>query len=258
MIDARSMRVGLFLREVKWLMKHYDPAESMLGGFTSRDGTVEFYSRINAILQPGFKVLDLGAGRGAWHYTEKSEYKRRLREIRGKVGEYIGADVDPAVLNNPTTDKNMLITDGVLPVEDGAVDVVMCDWVLEHIVDVESFKSEVWRVLKRGGYFCARTPHSMSYVSLVARVVRNSSHVSWLRWVQPRRKAEDAFPTAYRCNTLKAVAQCFQGWEDFSYIYSAEPSYYFGRKPIFELMNLMHRWAPRAMTGSLFIFLRKT
>ena len=238
-------------------MNTYDPADEMLGGFTSRDGTVEFYNRVNALLQPGIKVLDLGAGRGAWYYTEKAQYKRMLRNLKGKVGEYIGADVDAAVLSNPTTDRNLLIKDGQLPLEDGEVDVVICDWVLEHIVDVASFKRELDRVLKHGGLFCARTPHSLSYVSLAARAVRNSSHVKWLRWVQPNRKAQDAFPTAYHCNTRRAVSRCFDGWENYTYLYTAEPSYYFGRKPVFRLMNAMHKLAPRVMTGSLFIFMRK-
>jgi len=238
-------------------MKTYDPADEMLGGFTSRDGTIEFYNRVNALLQPGIKVLDLGAGRGAWYYTEKAPYKRTLRSLKGKVGEYIGADVDTAVLANPTTDRNVLIKDGQLPLRDGEVDVVICDWVLEHIVDLASFKREIDRVLKSRGLFCARTPHSFSYVSLAARAVRNSSHVKWLRWVQPNRKAQDAFPTVYHCNTLGAVSRCFEGWENYTYLYTAEPSYYFGRKPVFRLMNAMHRLAPRVMTGSLFIFLRK-
>ena len=239
-------------------MANYDPADAMLGGFTSQDGTVQFYSRINAILEPSFKVLDLGAGRGSWYYLEKSPFKRAMREFRGKVSEYIGADVDTAVLGNPTTDRNVLIKDGLLPLRDAEVDVIICDWVLEHIVDVESFKTEVHRILKPGGYFCARTPHSFSYVSLASRMVKNSSHVKWLRWIQPKRKAEDAFPTAYRCNTLGAVTRCFSGWKNFTYLYTAEPSYYFGSKPIFFLMNLMHKIAPRMMTGSLFIFLQKT
>ena len=247
---------GASVAEIK--MNHYDPADAMLGGFTSQDGTVQFYIRVNAILRPGFKVLDLGAGRGSWYYLEKSEFKRELRQFRGKVSEYIGADVDTAVLGNPTTHRNVLITNGVLPVGDGEVDVVICDWVLEHIVDVESFKNEVHRVLKRGGFLCARTPHSLSYWSLAARSVKNASHVKWLRWIQPKRKAEDAFPTAYRCNTLGAVARCFAGWENFTYIYTAEPSYYFGRKSIFGLLSLLHKLAPRTVTGCLFVFLRKT
>jgi ubiquinone/menaquinone biosynthesis C-methylase UbiE len=238
-------------------MKNYDPADGMLGGFTSRDGTIEFYNRINALLQPGHKVLDLGAGRGAWYHAEKAEYKRILRSLKGKVGEYIGADVDTAVLGNPTTDRNVLIKDGLLPLEDGEVDVVICDWVLEHIVNVVAFKRELDRVLKPGGLFCARTPHSFSYVSLAARAVRNSSHVTFLRWIQPNRKAEDAFPTAYKCNTLSAVSRLFDGWKNYTYLYTAEPSYYFGSKTLFQVINLMHRLLPHAMTGSLFIFLRK-
>jgi SAM-dependent methyltransferase len=238
-------------------MSFYDPADEMLGGFTSRDGTIEFYNRISALLQPGFKVLDLGAGRGAWCFTERAEYKRTLRNLKGKVDEYIGADVDTAVLSNPTTDRNVLIEDGLIPLGDGEVDVVICDWVLEHIVDVASFKREVDRVLKPGGFFCARTPHSFSYVSLAARAVRSSSHTRFLRWVQPNRKAQDVFPTAYRCNTLSAVSRWFGEWQNYTYLYTAEPSYYFGSKPLFHFMNLMHRLAPRVMTGSLFIFLRK-
>jgi SAM-dependent methyltransferase len=177
--------------------------------------------------------------------------------LKGKVAEYIGADVDTAVLGNPTTDRNVLIKDGLLPLGDGEIDVVICDWVLEHIVDVASFTREIDRVLKTGGFFCARTPHSFSYVSLAARAVKNSSHVRFLRWIQPNREAQDAFPTAYQCNTLGGVARRFDGWENFTYLYTAEPSYYFGRKPVFHFMNLMHRFLPRVMTGSLFIFLRK-
>jgi SAM-dependent methyltransferase len=238
-------------------MKSYDPADEMLGGFTSRDGTIEFYNRINALLHPGFKVLDLGAGLGAWYYAKIPEYKRILRNLKGKVAEYIGADVDTAVLGNPTTDRNVLIKDGVLPLGDGEVDIVVCDWVLEHVLDVASFKREVDRVLKPGGFFCARTPHSFSYVSLAARVIKNSSHVKFLRWVQPNRGAQDAFPTAFRCNTLSAVARRFGGWTSYTYLYTAEPSYYFGSKTVFHVMNLMHRLLPSAMTGSLYIFLRK-
>lgn len=254
----KLVSIGRHARQTGNSVQRYDPADEMLDGYTSQDGTVEFYCRVNAIIQPEFKVLDLGVGRGSWYYAEKSSYKRGLREFRGKVREYIGADVDAAALSNPTTHRNVLIKDGVLPFDDGEVDLIICDYVLEHIVNVEPFKTEVQRVLKRGGFFCARTPHALNYVALFARVVKNSSHMKWLRWVQPERKTEDAFPTAYRCNSVRAITRCFSGWDNFSYIYVAEPAYYFGRKSIYLLMNLIHRLAPSAVTGCLFIFLRKT
>lgn len=39
--------------------------EVSAGGFTRMDGTVEFYTRVNALLRPDMTVLDFGAGRGA-------------------------------------------------------------------------------------------------------------------------------------------------------------------------------------------------
>ncbi|MGH6957599.1 MAG: hypothetical protein ACREEW_13120, partial [Caulobacteraceae bacterium] len=80
----------------------YDPSDSMLGGYSSSDGTVEFYGRIDALLNPEFRVLDLGAGVGRWFVDEPNPVRRRLRDIRAKVAEYIGADVDEAVLRNKT------------------------------------------------------------------------------------------------------------------------------------------------------------
>jgi len=88
------------------------------------------------------------------YYLEKSEFKRELRQFRGKVSEYIGADVDTAVLGNRRRTE-CLDNERRASIGDGEVDVVICDWVLEHIVDVGSFKNEVHRVLKQGA-FCAR------------------------------------------------------------------------------------------------------
>jgi SAM-dependent methyltransferase len=125
----------------------------MLGQFSPADGSVEFYSRINALLQPEFTVLDLGAGRGAWYFDKSAQYRKTLRTMKGKVARCIGADVDQAVLTNPATDQNVIITNGIVPLPDGSVDLIICDFVVEHIVDVASFKSEVNRLLKPGGFF---------------------------------------------------------------------------------------------------------
>jgi len=235
----------------------YEPREDMLAGFMPLDGSIEFYSRVNALLRPNFTVLDLGAGRGAWNFDDTSSYRRVLRAMKGKVAQYVGADVDSAVMSNPATDMNLIVKDGIIPMSDASVDLVICDFVLEHVVDTEKFKNEVSRVLKEGGYFCARTPHRASYFSVMARLVKNANHVRWLRKVQPRKKEEDTFPTAYRCNTLSSVRRVFRGWKDFTYIYTATPAYYFGRKSVFKFMSILHRIAPPSFTGCLFIFLVK-
>jgi SAM-dependent methyltransferase len=240
-------------------MSVFDPAEDMFGGYSSIDGTIEFYGRINALLWPECVVLDLGAGRGAWSFADPCKERRRARSIKGKVAEYIGADVDPVVLANPVTDRNVMIIDGRIDMPDQSLDLIICDYVLEHILDVTAFVREVERVLRPGGYFCARTPHKYNYVSCVARVVRNGLHARWLRWVQPERKAEDVFPTAYRCNTLRAVRARFPQtkWQSGSYLYTSEPRYYFGRRLLFRVFSMIHKVFPTALTGNLFVFIRR-
>lgn len=230
----------------------------MIAGFSGLDGTIEFFTRINALLEPHFKVLDLGAGRGAWHTEDDCEYRRGLRDIRSKVAEYIGADVDEAVLTNPTTSRNVLLdTNGHIPLVDAEVDLIVCDYVLEHILDVDTFRAEIDRILKPGGVFCGRTPHAANYVTLGARLVKNVHHAKWLKWAQPERKAIDVFPTAYRCNTLRDLERLFPGWEHFSYLYTAEPSYHFGSRWIYAAFSALHKFAPTQFTGNIFAFIRK-
>ncbi len=81
----------------------------MAGGFTSIDGTVQFYTRVRALVRPEHTVLDLGAGRGVGLLDDPIEYRRSLRNLRGHCTEVIGCDVDPVVLSNPGVDQAILI-----------------------------------------------------------------------------------------------------------------------------------------------------
>ena len=235
----------------------FNPAEGYLGGYHPRDGTVEFFGRIRGILEPSFTVLDLGAGRGSWYFEDQCELRRKVREMKGKVKRVIGLDVDSVVMDNPTTDENGLIENGVLPLKNDSVDVIISDYVLEHIENVEDFFSEVDRVLKPGGYFFARTPHSWNYVSLMARLIRNDDHAEFLKTAQPNRKPEDVFPTYYRLNTRRQISRVFKGYENYSYLYRTEPAYYFGSKTIYKIAAFGHMTLPSVLVANLFVMLRK-
>ena len=41
---------------------HFDSSDGLFGGFSSLDGTMEFFTRVNVLLEPDYTVLDLGAG----------------------------------------------------------------------------------------------------------------------------------------------------------------------------------------------------
>lgn len=235
----------------------YNPHERMIGGFSPNDGTIEFYGRINSILSPDMTVLDLGAGRAEWFEDGKCEYKRQLQLLKGKVKEVIATDVAPAVLSNRACDRSILMSENKICLPDSSVDIVIADWVLEHIKAPMEFKSEVDRVLKPGGYFFARTPHGASYLSIAARLVPNRLHSIVLKKIQPDRKAQDVFPTFYRLNSLNSVRSVFFNYFDYSYIFRPNPAYFFGSRFVYKLQSLVHRLLPAFFYGFLYVCLQK-
>jgi SAM-dependent methyltransferase len=229
------------------------------GGFTRDDGTIEFYGRINALLQPDMIAIDLGAGRGC-QFEDTNAYRRGLLRIQGKVAKVIGVDVDPAVLTNSFVDEAKVYEGGLLPLDDACADLIYSDWVLEHVEDPVTFAAEVDRVLRPGGWFCARTPTSHSLTALGSRIVPNRQHAQALQSIQAgTRKAEDVFPAFYKLNTLGALRKLFPAakWNHFSYTFSPSPAYYFGKTSIARLMSALLYVKQPVGGENLFVFLQK-
>ena len=82
------------------------------GGFTRADGFVEFYSRVNALLEDDAEVLDFGAGRGLWATENLAPFHRQLRAIEKRAKRVVGVDVDQVVLENPTLAEAQVIGPG--------------------------------------------------------------------------------------------------------------------------------------------------
>jgi SAM-dependent methyltransferase len=228
------------------------------GGYARDDSTLEFYLRINALIEPSSVVLDLGAGRGALHDLESDRIPQSLYALKGRVARLAGCDVDEVVLTNRSLDDTRVIPpDGILPYDDHTFDLVYSDWVLEHIDDVDGFVSEVSRVLKPGGWFCARTPNKWGYIALGSRLVPDRSEAAVLNKLQPGRYERDVFPKRYRLNTLPALKRAFSNWRNCSYEYNATPGYHGNNPGIFTLIELFQKLAPRMMAGVLMVFVQK-
>lgn len=233
--------------------------EQRAGGFTRRDGTIAFYSRVNALLAPGHVLLDYGAGRGRGG-EDKCEYRRNLLRLRDKVGKVIGVDVDEAVLTNPNLDEAKVISPvGPIDLPSGSFDIIIADWVLEHIDRPEQFCEEVDRLLRPGGWFCARTPNKWGITGLGARLTPNRMHTKMLKVLTDGRQALDVFPTRYRLNTLSALRGYFppEGWYDASYVENAEPPYVVRSRTAARLIQLYWRLTPGLLHTNLHIFMQK-
>ena len=126
--------------------------ECRFGGFSHVDGTVAFYTRIRALLDPTSVVLDVGCGRGAAKDRLVQKPSERLRVLQESCHTTIGIDVDPAGADNPFMDEFHLIDSDRWPVDDASIDLLYADYVLEHLEHPDQFFAECSRVTKPGGY----------------------------------------------------------------------------------------------------------
>jgi SAM-dependent methyltransferase len=231
------------------------------GGFTRCDQRVIFFTRVNALLRKDMTVLDFGAGRGIWNEIETG-FKRDLTSLKGKCKAVIGADIDPAVLNNPLLDEAMLLPNsGSIPLPSRSVDMIVSWAVFEHLSDPTRTAAELERILRPGGWLCSWTPNKWGYVSVGARLVPNQLHARVLRYVLPtsKRRESDVFPTYYRINTLREIKRCFpvSRFEHFSYFFNGAPNYNANNFIIASVMDVTAKLAPNYFAQSIHVFIRK-
>ncbi|HMQ70824.1 MAG: class I SAM-dependent methyltransferase [Candidatus Competibacter sp.] len=229
--------------------------EAQFGGFTDIDGTMAFFNRVNSLLKPSFVILDVGCGRGS--YAEDSvQIRRNLRIIQGKVSKVIGIDVDQNAQHNPFLDEFHLIQGNSWPLDDNSIDLIICDNVLEHVCNPDTFFAEIYRVLKHNGLLCIRTPNRWSYIALAATVIPNKYHSKVTSIVQDGRKDEDVFPTVYKCNSVKRLRRIMNknGFEHVVYGYEAEPSYLSFSGVAYFLGVLHQKFAPGFLKPAIFAF----
>ena len=239
--------------------------ECRFGGFSDVDGTVKFYQRVNAMLGPESVIVDVGCGRGKC-VEDPVPLRRQLQIFKGKVQHVIGIDVDPAAATNPCLDEFRLLQDPRWPVPDAMADVVVSDWVLEHVENPEEFFAELARITKPGGVVCLRTPNAWGYVAMCSRMIPNKYHVDVLRRIRrggqgdATRRDEDVFPTHYHCNTCGKVRRQLQqhGFEACVYTNDAEPSYLAFSPLLYRLGTWYQAICPGFLRSAIFAFGRKT
>jgi SAM-dependent methyltransferase len=233
--------------------------ELVAGGFTRNDGAIEFFSRVHSLLPPGAVILDFGAGRGEWGTEDTVEYRRRLWDFRAEDRRVIGVDVDPVILENPLVDEAHVLSDHHLPLADESVDIIVAEWVFEHIDDPEGVAAELSRVLRPGGWICARTPNRYGYIALGGRLIPNRAHSRVLRRLQPSRQAIDVFPTRYRMNTRSQLVRLFppERFTHGTYGPVVDPLYFGRSRTLVGLVRTLSRFLPEALAPVWCVFIRR-
>jgi SAM-dependent methyltransferase len=232
------------------------------GGFSRSDGTVEFWSRVRSLVQPQHTVLDLGAGRGRGPAEDGVSWRRDLQCLRGHARHVVGLDVDPVVRENPSLDEAFVYDGrGRFPLEDDAVDLVVSDFTFEHLDEPSRTVAEIERVLRPGGWVCARTPNRWGYIGIGGRIVPNLLHRRVLPWLQPTstRRDEDVFPTRYRLNTRSDLLGAFPptAWDHHTYVHHPEPLYFGRSRVLWRAVRRLGPVLPDVVAPVLLVFVRR-
>jgi SAM-dependent methyltransferase len=194
----------------------------------SKSGTIKFYNWVWQYLDQSSVILNLGAGPNS---------SDSIKCFRGKVKSVIGADIDEAVRGNTDLDKAYVLNNNHLPFEDNMFDLVLCDYVLEHIENPEEFLLEVKRVLKLGKSFFFRTPNNKHYITIISRLTPHSFHLLFANKVRGLPKeSHDPYKTHYKMNSVKVLNKLSMnsGFSKSELLFvEAEPSYLMFNSVIF-------------------------
>lgn len=163
------------------------------------------------------------------------------------------------VLENPLLDEAHVSGSHPFPIPSNTVDLLISDWAFEHVTDPAHTAGEIARVLRPGGWLCARTPNKWGYIGLGARAVPNELHVPMLGRLQPAKQAKDTFPTSYRLNTTRSLRRHFPAsqFEHFSYATDSEPAYFGTSLIANRAAKAMSSLTPSRCRSVLHVFLRK-
>lgn len=154
-----------------------------------------FLSQIEEYLTSDAIILDAGCGSG----------RMASHDFRSRGKIVLGIDRAADVKENGSLTHALRGTMEDMPLKDGSVDLILCRYVLEHLVEPTRAFREMSRVLREKGKLVLLTPNLWHYVTLLSRLMPWEVH----RWFNRAYGVadNDTFRTFYRANTRRRIAR---------------------------------------------------
>lgn len=199
---------------------------------SGQNATNAYRQRVADLVRPGMSILHAGCG---W---DRNEITRPWRD-RCRI---VGVDLDARVAQAFHSEFHRCSLDA-MPFGDASFDLVVSEYVWEHLDNPEGVLREIARVLKPGGQLVVLTPCKWSYKGIAAWLMPFRFHI-WMGNIRYGKGHDpDMYPTQYRCNTRTAFAGLSKPYglaiESLEYITNG-PTWFERFPVIFELFHLYH------------------
>lgn len=103
--------------------------------------------------------------------------KRKGLRLERLFPNSIGVDVDlKALAQNRQTRFRVCSDCYSLPIRSESVDIVVCRWLVEHLLDPQKALEEFARILKEDGFLFLTTPNLLNYVAIISRLTPKVLH----------------------------------------------------------------------------------
>ena len=112
-----------------------------------------FIGELIAELPAGARVLDAGCGPGSWNYATRPDLRVAAFDIKFPPGP-------PA----PAANLSVVVADlARLPYREGAFDLTVCHYVLEHVTELDACCDALARVTREGGALYLSVPRAAAF-----------------------------------------------------------------------------------------------
>jgi ubiquinone/menaquinone biosynthesis C-methylase UbiE len=132
-----------------------------------------------------------------------------VKEFKERIGSLIGVDVSKELLEkNTVVDQKIYADLEKVPLPDNSADMIVSEFVLEHLENPEKVFQELYRILKPGGSFIFLTPNRYNPIMVLSGILPHFIH-DWFR-DQILKKGEETHKTYYRANSYDRVVRLSQ------------------------------------------------
>lgn len=245
----------------KSLFRFYERAAGVLTPGL-RNAQFAYFELLKARLSSDTLWLDIGCGRRLFpDWMPRAEQEEAA--LKARLNTSFGIDADVASLRDNRFVQHRFIADCCsLPFADSSFDLLTANMVVEHVAQPPALLSEAFRVLRPNGVFLFHTPNTLSYATLMARLVPEALKVRLIGFLESR-KAEDVFPTLYRMNAPGRIFELSRdaglNVVELNRVESSAQSVMLGPVVLFELLwiRLLRLSLLRDFRSNLIVILQK-